>query len=113
MTGTTASGADRVPLRAQAWAPRLALAVLAWVAAPAQADEHRTQVEQRVALTARLLADSSTTQRIAGSGIREAALHLESGRVHHALAAEALRRGVQSGSHLTADATWRLGTSHG
>ncbi len=27
--------------------------------------------------------------------------------------AEALRRGVQSGSHLTADATWRLGTSHG
>lgn len=93
MTGTTASGADRVALRAQAWAPRLALAVLAWVAAPAQADEHRTQVEQRVALTARLLADSSTTQRIAGSGIREAALHLESGRLHHALAAEALRRG--------------------
>lgn len=27
--------------------------------------------------------------------------------------AEALRRGVRSGSHLTADATWRLGTSHG
>lgn len=93
MTGATAPGTARAPLRAQAWASRLALAALAWVAAPAQADEHRTQVEQRVALTARLLADSSTTQRITGGGNREAVMHLESGRMHHALAADALRRG--------------------
>ncbi len=69
------------------------MATLALATIGARADDHRTQVEQRVALTARLLADSSTTQRIAGSGSRDAVTHLESGRLHHALAADALQRG--------------------
>ncbi|MBL8289070.1 MAG: hypothetical protein JNL85_13890 [Rubrivivax sp.] len=73
--------------------PLLALAALTLVAVGARADDNRAQVQQRLALTARLLADSSTLQRIAGSGSREAAAHLESGRLHHALAADALQRG--------------------
>lgn len=86
-------GAPRAAVPSHPWAQRLALAALAIAAGSAQADDHRAQVEQRVALTARLLADSSTTQRITGSGSREAVTHLESGRMHHALAADALQRG--------------------
>lgn len=88
--GMPASVAAAAHTRVRTLAQALALVL---VAGGVQADDNRAQVEQRVALTARLLADSSTTQRIAGSGNREAVTHLESGRVHHALAADALQRG--------------------
>lgn len=59
----------------------------------AAADDARAQLEQRVQLAARLLADAPTAQRIAVSGNAQAISQLDEARLHHALAAEALQRG--------------------
>lgn len=61
--------------------------------AGAAADDTRAQVEQRVRLAERLIADLPTAQRIAGSGNAQAIGLLDEGRLHHALASEALQRG--------------------
>ena len=57
------------------------------------ADDGRAQVEQRVRLTARLISDAPTAQRIAESGNAGAIGHLDEGRLHQARAEDALRRG--------------------
>jgi hypothetical protein len=57
------------------------------------ADETRVQLEQRIRLAARLMADSATAQRIVASGNSQAVGHYEEGRVHQNLAEEALARG--------------------
>ena len=67
-------------------------------AAWAQDDALRVQVEQRVRLTARLIADSPTAQRILASGDREAIGHFTEGRVHQSLAEERLARGDLAGA---------------
>ncbi|MBL8319927.1 MAG: hypothetical protein JNJ42_16070, partial [Burkholderiaceae bacterium] len=50
------------------------------------ADDGRAQVEQRIKLTARLIADAPTAQRIAASGNAQAVSHLDESRVYQALA---------------------------
>lgn len=59
----------------------------------AAADDTRAQLEQRVRLAARLLADSPAAARIVASGDSAAQGHLDEGRVHHAMAQDALARG--------------------
>lgn len=61
--------------------------------ASAAADDGRAQLEQRVRLAARLIADSPTAQRITSSGNVQATNHYEESRVHQSLAEEALQRG--------------------
>ena len=73
----------------------------------AQDDPQRLQVEQRVRLTARLIADSRTAQRIVSSGDREAIGHLDEGRVHHSLAEDRLARGDLSGARKAVDDAMR------
>jgi tetratricopeptide (TPR) repeat protein len=69
----------------------------------AQDDSQRLQVEQRVRLTARLIADSRTAQRIVNSGDREAIGHLDEGRVHQSLAEDLLARGDLTGARKAVD----------
>lgn len=64
----------------------------------AQGDSQRMQVEQRVRLTARLIADSPTAQRILSSGDREAIGHFDQGRVHQSLAEDRLALGDMAGA---------------
>jgi hypothetical protein len=70
-----------------------ALGVLCLCSAAVAADDARVQVEQRIRLSAGLIADSPTAQRIAASGHVQALAHLEESRVHQALAEEALKGG--------------------
>ena len=67
-------------------------------AAWAQDDTQRAQVEQRVRLTARLIADSPTAQRIVKSGDRVAIGHFDEGRLHQSLAEERLASGDFAGA---------------
>lgn len=67
-------------------------------AAWAQDDSQRAQVEQRVRLTARLIADSPTAQRIRSSGDSVAISHFDEGRLHQSLAEERLARGDFAGA---------------
>ncbi|CAD5372309.1 Cellulose synthase operon protein C [Rubrivivax sp. A210] len=67
--------------------------LLALSAGPVLANENRNQIEQRMQLTARLLADSLTAQRIVASGNVEAVGHLDEGRLRFSMAEEALQRG--------------------
>jgi hypothetical protein len=69
----------------------------------AQGDSQRLQVEQRVRLTARLIADSRTAQRIVNSGDREAIGHLDEGRVHQSLAEDRLAHGDLTGARKAVD----------
>ena len=66
---------------------------LALAVGSVMADEVRSQVEQRIRLAAALFADSPAAQRITRSGNAEAVALLDQGRLHHAMAEEALRRG--------------------
>jgi len=66
--------------------------LFAGAAAFAADDSARAQVEQRVKLTARLITDSATAQRIGNSGNAEAIAHLEEGRVHQSLAEDLLAK---------------------
>ena len=77
------------------------------LAQAAPGDEARATLEQRIALTARLLSDSPTAQRIVASGHAQAAAHLDEGRLHHALSEDALRRGDLAGARKAADEALR------
>lgn len=63
----------------------------------------RAQVEQRIRLTAALLADSPAAQRISSSGNAHAVGHLDEGRLHHSLAEEKLRAGDVEGARKAVD----------
>jgi len=82
------------------WALALALSLPS-----AAADELATRLalEQRLKLTASLMADGSTAQRIVASGNLRAAGHLDEGKVHHALAQDLLARGDLAGARRAAD----------
>lgn len=83
---------------------RLALVGLALAAAGSVlGDESRQQVEQRLRLAARLIADSPTALRITRSGNTQAAGHLDEGRLHQALAEDALQRGDLAGARREID----------
>lgn len=56
------------------------------------ADESRVQLEQRIRLAARVMGDAPTALRIANSGNAQARSHFDEGRLHHAMAEDALRR---------------------
>lgn len=63
----------------------------------------RTALEQRLRLTASLMADGNTSRRIMASGNQRALAHLDEGRVHHALAQDLLGEGDLSGARRSAD----------
>lgn len=86
------------------WMPLACLALL-WHGAVTAVDDAaaRSQLEQRLRLTAQLLSDSPAAQRIAGSGNEQAQGHLDEGRVHHALAQDLLARGDLSGARRAVD----------
>jgi len=64
------------------------------LAATATADDGtRAQLEQRIRLTARLIGDAGTGQRIVASGQARAVAHLDEGRLHQSLAEQALAAG--------------------
>ncbi len=88
----------------------LAGVMLAGAGAAAAADDGtlRSQLEQRLRLTAQLLGDSTSVQRIAGSGNMSAVSHLEQSRVHHALAQDLLARGELAEARRAADEALRL-----
>ncbi len=93
----------------RACAPLLAGALLlsASVAAQARDDLSLAQIEQRIRLTARLIADSPTAQRIGASGQRDAVAHFDEGRVHQALAEDLLARGDLPGARRAVDEALR------
>jgi hypothetical protein len=105
--GAAALGRAATLGRAAALGPAAAIALLA-LCAGARADEQRAQVEQRIALGARLLADEASIRRIEGSGVRDAQAQLDNSRVRHALAAEALQRGDLGAARREADEALRL-----
>lgn len=87
---------------------RAGAAALALLAGGASAhDETRAQLEQRIRLTAALLGDSPSAQRIVGSGNAQAVAHLDDGRVHHALSEDALARGDLATARKAADEALR------
>ena len=69
----------------------------------AAADEARVQVEQRIRLAARTLADSPAVQRIVASGHVAARTHLDEGRLHQSHAEQALARGDLTAARKSAD----------
>jgi hypothetical protein len=79
------------------------VAALGVPAAAAAADEARVQVEQRIRLAARTLADSPAVQRIVASGHAAARSHLDEGRLHQSHAEEALARGDLVAARKSAD----------
>ncbi|MBX3608097.1 MAG: hypothetical protein KF788_22680 [Piscinibacter sp.] len=87
----------------------LVAALAAVVAAQALAHDEpqRAQVEQKIRLTARLLSDQATAQRIGASGQVQALAHLDEGRVHQSLAEDLLARGDLAGARQAADEALR------
>lgn len=63
----------------------------------------RSALDQRLKLSASLMADGTTAQRIVASGNPRALAHLDEGRVHHALAQELLAKGDLAGARRSAD----------
>lgn len=63
----------------------------------------RQQLEQKIRLTASLMADSPAAQRIASSGNAEAVGHLDEGRTHHALAVDLLAKNDLAGARRAVD----------
>jgi len=84
-----------------------ALLVATSGAAQAQAETTAAQVEQRIRLTASLIGDSATAQRIVGSGRRDAIGHLDEGRVHQAVAEDLLQKGDVAGARRAVDEALR------
>lgn len=78
-------------------------ALLAMPALAVDDDMARTQLEQRLRLTAALISDGPTAQRIQASGNSRANSHLDEGRVHHALARDLLAKGDLAGARNAAD----------
>lgn len=94
-------------MRRGRWA---ALLVLLASTVGAADDAARAQVEQRLRLTASLIADGPAAQRIVASGDPRANAHLDEGRVHHALARDLYERGDLPGARrATEDAIRHLG----
>jgi hypothetical protein len=93
--------------RDHAWRGAAAALLLCGGVTAFAADDPRVQVEQKLRLAAQLLADSPALQRISGSGNPQALAHLDEGRVHHALASEALVRGDFAGARREADEALR------
>ena len=92
----------------RAGVPLLASALLLGASTAALPQEvSQAQVEQRVRLTARLIADSPTAQRIVTSGQRDAVAHFDEGRVHQALAEDLLARGDLAGARRAVDEALR------
>lgn len=79
------------------------LAALIAGAAAAHDDALRVQVEQKIRLSASLVGDRGTAQRIAASGHTQAMAHLDEGRVHQSLAEDLLARGDYAGARAAAD----------
>ena len=71
--------------------------------AQAQDDATRVQLEQRIRLTARLIADSPSAQRIVASGNTQAVAHLDEGRLHHSLAQDLFAKGDLAGARREVD----------
>lgn len=88
---------------------RTALAGLLLVAQAtlAQDDTLRTQVEQKIRLSARLLGEHAAAQRIVASGHVQALAHLDEGRVHQSLAEDLLARGDYAAARQAADEALR------
>lgn len=92
------------------------LAAALVVIAPAHAADEdaaaRQQLEQRIRLTASLISDSPTAQRIGSSGNADAVGHLDEGRLHHAMAVDLLAKGDHAGARKAVDEALRhLGTA--
>lgn len=92
------------------------LAAALVVGIPAQAADEdaaaRQQLEQKIRLTASLISDSPTAQRIGSSGHAEAVGHLDEGRLHHAMAVDLLAKGDHAGARKAVDEALRhLGTA--
>ncbi len=87
----------------------LMIAALCIVAPARGADEltGRIQVEQKIRLVGRLIADGPALQRITHSGNAQAVASLNEGRVHHALAEDCLARGDLPGALQSADEALR------
>jgi tetratricopeptide (TPR) repeat protein len=88
----------------------LVVAALCLVASLARsADElpGRVQVQQKIRLVARLLADVPALTRITHSGNAQAVANLDESRVHHALAEDQLARGDLPGALQSADEALR------
>jgi hypothetical protein len=71
--------------------------------AAAAADDARTQAQQRIALVARLVADSPAAQRIATSGQSLAVSHLDESKLHLARAQDAFKAGDYAAARKAAD----------
>lgn len=92
--------------RAAACALLAAWSALTSFPGPAAAHDEaavRAQLEQRIALNAKLLADSPTATRITTSGHVQAIAHFEEGRVHQALAEDLLAKGDLGGARRAVD----------
>ncbi len=68
----------------------------------------RAQLDQRMRLATRLIADAPTVQRIAASGNPQALAHFDEGRVHQALAEQSLAKGDLAGARREVDEALRL-----
>ena len=79
------------------------LAALALPVAAADDPAARAALEQRLKLTASLMADGPGAQRIQASGNQRAVAHLDEGKVHHALAQDLLAQGDLAGARRAAD----------
>ena len=83
------------------------LLAVATATATAADDSARAQVEQRVRLTARLISDAGTGQRITASGHARAVGHLDEGRLHQSMAEQALAAGDLAAARREADEALR------
>lgn len=84
-----------------------AAAMLALAAHAADDEAARAQLEQKLRLTATLMADGSAAQRIIASGDARANAHLDEGRVHYALARDLLAKGDLPNARREADEALR------
>lgn len=90
------------------------LAALAWwmAAGVASADDSRSQVDQRIQLATRLIADSATAQRLATADHPQARSHFEESRVHLALAQDALNQNdLEAARRAVNEALRHIGTA--
>lgn len=78
-------------------------ALLVAGAMAADADPARTQLEQRLRLSAAMMSDSATAQRIVASGNVRAIAHLDEGRLHHSRAVDLLDKGDVAAARAAAD----------
>jgi hypothetical protein len=105
--GATASGL-RARMRMRLRSACLGLLALAASTVTLALDTgSRAQLDQRMRLASRLIADAPTVQRIGASGDAQALAHFDEGRVHHALAEELLAKGDLEGARREVDEALR------